>query len=91
MDRRFRKLKLTGLFTALVIAGYASLAQAGPVNDQMLAADAGAVLAAYQRQLGGAPLQHADAAERQQCQRPQGRLGILARRQDRRAEHPAIP
>ena len=41
MDRGFRKLKLAGVFTALALAGYATLAQAGPVNDQMLAADPG--------------------------------------------------
>jgi len=42
MDRRFKKLQLRGLFAALVLAGYAGLSHAGPVNDQMLAADPGA-------------------------------------------------
>ena len=42
MDRLSRKLKLGALFAAMAVAGYASLAQAGPVTDQMLAADPGA-------------------------------------------------
>ena len=40
MDRRL-KLKLSGLAAALAVIGYASLAQAAPVTDDMLAADAG--------------------------------------------------
>jgi len=38
MDRRYRNFKLATLVSALVWAG---LAQAGPVTDQMLAAEAG--------------------------------------------------
>jgi alcohol dehydrogenase (cytochrome c) len=38
MDRRYRNFKLAALMSALVWAG---LAQAGPVTDQMLAAEAG--------------------------------------------------
>src|SRR5689334_21210503 len=38
MDRRYRNFKLATLVSALVWAG---LAQAGPVTDQMLAADPG--------------------------------------------------
>ena len=40
MDRRL-KAKLGGLVAALAVIGYASLAQAAPVTDQVLAADAG--------------------------------------------------
>ena len=38
MDRRYRNFKVAALISALVWAG---LVQAGPVTDQMLAADAG--------------------------------------------------
>jgi alcohol dehydrogenase (cytochrome c) len=40
MDRHL-PTKLCGVVAALAVIGYASLAQAGPVTDQMLAADAG--------------------------------------------------
>ncbi len=36
-----RHLKLKGVVAALAVAGFASLAQAGPVTDRMLAAEAG--------------------------------------------------
>ena len=49
------------------------------------------ILAAYERQLGRATLQHAGPAEPEHCEEPEGRLDLLPRGEDRCDGHAALP
>jgi len=87
MDRRYCNFKLAALASALAFAG---LAQAGPVSDEMLGAEAGDSWLHANGNWAAHRYSTLSQLNPGNAKDLKGRLGVLAGRQDRCAEHAAV-